>query len=412
MRISRLTVVVMFASAVFAQNAPAPLTLHDALQLMRANNIGLASARLHAKATTMAEITASLRPNPVLSSANEDFNVFNPAHFDINNQEFTQSVGFTVERGGKRAARIASAKLGSVVANDQFADNQRQAEFQVRNLFVTLLAAKDARRIAQENLSDYQRSLDANHLRLQSGDISQTEFDRSKLEEARFQNDLIAAESAERQARVQLEAAIGVPDSPSFSITGSLSPPATSFDLSSLRDLALSNRPDLKAASDSVTKAQADVRLAHANGAADLTVAPEYKRNGRDNTVGVTLQVPLRFFDRNQGEKARTRYEEQASQFAARAARLQVEADVAQAYEAYSAALRRVQLYSTEYLNTARDVRDRTAFSYEHGHSNLLDYLDALRSYRDVASAAVNANAQLWTAIHQLSYVTGAEVLP
>lgn len=51
-------------------------------------------------------------------------------------------------------------------------------------------------------------------------------------------------------------------------------------------------------------------------------------------------------------------------------------------------------------------------FSYEHGATNLLDYLDAVRAYRDVELSAVNANAQVLTAIHQLSFATATELLP
>src|SRR5712692_8708607 len=70
-----------------------PLTLREALELMRARSPVLASGRAHAEAVRANEITAGLRPNPVVTAANEDFNVFRPSQFDIRNkQEFTDSV--------------------------------------------------------------------------------------------------------------------------------------------------------------------------------------------------------------------------------------------------------------------------------------------------------------------------------
>jgi cobalt-zinc-cadmium efflux system outer membrane protein len=129
------------------------------------------------------------------------------------------------------------------------------------------------------------------------------------------------------------------------------------------------------------------------------------------NTFGVTLQVPIRIFDRNQGEKFRTEHEVKAADYAAQGARLQVLADVRQAWDAYQTAAARAQLYSNNYLQMAKQVRDRMQFSYQNSGTSLLDYLDSVRSYRDVQLASHAANAQLLTAIHQLSFVTGTELL-
>jgi cobalt-zinc-cadmium efflux system outer membrane protein len=397
----------------FAGGPGQPLTLQEALALLRAQNPTLASARAHLAAVQASETTAKLRPNPVLSLANEDFNVFNPSKFDIaNGQEFTDNVAFLMERGHKRQRRMEDAQLTTLVAGHTYRDNQRQLELLLKTAFVGMLQAKAAFKLAQENLSDYSRTLEANQLRLQSGDISQTEFDRIKVEEARFQTDLLNAELALAQTRMQLATLLAVQEQSSLDIQGTLDRPALSLDAVKLRAAALATRPDYLAAVEGVRKAQADLALANANGATDVTLAPEYKRNGPDNTLGFTVQFPLRVFDRNQGEKLRTSRELEASRFAESAARQQVISDVDQSFAAFQTALRRADLYSTDYLQRARLVRDRTEFSYRNGATNLLDYLDAVRSYRDVDLAAIAADAQLLLAVHQLSFATATELLP
>ena len=95
---------------------------------------------------------------------------------------------------------------------------------------------------------------------------------------------------------------------------------------------ALAARPDYLAAQQSVTLAKANANFAVAGGTADPTLAAEYERSGPDNTFGVSVAIPLRFFDRNQGEKLRTRLEVESSQFSLTAARNQVISDVDQAY--------------------------------------------------------------------------------
>ena len=412
-RLRTLFACVALSSLAMAQGPANGLTLQQVLEKLKTQSPTLAAARAHLEATKANQVTAALRPNPVLSSANQDFNIFNPSQFDIaNGQEFTDSMTWLIERGNKRRARITSATLETVVAEENLRDTLRQLEFAAKSAFVAMLAAKENLKLAQANLLDFQQTLEGNRIRLQAGDISETEFDRSQVEEARFQTDLLSAELALKQARVQLGALLGTDDSTQFDISGTLVPPLLQVTFEQLRDQALANRPDYLAARDLVRKAEADFRLATANGATDFSLAPEYKRNGPENTLGFTVVVPLRIFDRNQGEKLRTNREIESSKFAENAARIQVVADLRQAWDAYQTALERSRLYRTEYLNRARTVRDRLAFSYQHGATSLLDYLDAMRTFRDVQLSANTSDALLLNSIHQLSFVTGTELMP
>ena len=390
-----------------------PLTLGEAVEWARRNNPALRSARSHASAVQAGEVTAGLRPNPVFTSANQDFNVFQPSKLDpASNQEFTNSLAWTIERGGKRGARVEDAKLASQVAQAGVGDNQRQLDLQVKLAFVNLLLNIQVVKLAQDNLREYGQVIEANRLRLQAGDISETEYDRSRIEEARFQTDLLTARVALAQARSQLAALLGIDDAAKLEIRGELTPVSADVTLAQLQQTALEHRPDYIGAARSTAKAEADVRLARANAATDVTVAPEYKRNGPDNTLGVTFSVPLRIFDRNQGEKLRAARDLEASRSAQEGARLQVLADVQQAWDAYQAAMARQKLYGEDYLKRSQTVLERITFSYQHGAANLLDFLDAVRSHRDVSLSALAANAQALSALHQLSFASATELLP
>ncbi len=391
-----------------------PLTLKEAIELLRTRNPALLSGRAHLQAVQAGEISANLRPNPVFTSANEDFRVFDPSTIDISHaQEFTNSISQMIERGHKRQRRLEDAALTTRVAGDTYRDSKRQLEFQLKSAFVGLLLAKANLQLAQGNAGDYRQTVELNQVRLKAGDISGTEFDRIALEQARFESDLLAAETSVAQAREQLQALLGIePTSPGFDIQGTLEVPELSQTLPELQRAALASRPDYLGARHAVEKAKADVRLADANGATDLNLGGEYKRNGPDNTMGFTLSFPLRVFDRNQGEKLRARRELEAAQHNEQAVRLQVDAEVAQAWAAYRGARSEALLYSSDYLRRAQSVRTNTEFSFRHGGAGLLDYLDAVRSYREVELAARAANAQLMLAIHQLSFATSTELMP
>ena len=417
MRQTFLIVVLLCAGAPLARAGELPdhpLTLKEALELARARNPLLLAARQHLQAVQANEVTAGLRPNPVLTSANEDFNVFHPSQLDIaNRQEFTDNVAQLIERGHKRRLRVEDARAATQVARDGYRDAERLLELAVKTSFVAMLLAKSNLQLAQENLQDYQETVRLNEIRLKAGDISPTDFDRIKIEQVRFENDLLNAQLSLDQARVQLESLLGYAALPEkFDVQGELVAPELAYTLAELDEKAMANRPDYMAARDSVIKAQSDVRLAVANGATDVAVGGEYKRNGPDNTLGFTIAFPLRFFDRNQGEKLRTRHDLDASRSAEVAARTTVLADVTQSYQAYRSVMRLAQLYSQDYLQRARDVRDHIEFSFRNGGASPLDYLDAVRSYREVELAARAARAQAMLAVHQLSFATATELLP
>jgi outer membrane protein, heavy metal efflux system len=403
----------LVASALAQSAPPQRLTLEQALRILRTSSPVIRANQAHLEAVQAGEVTAGLRVNPVASLANQDFRVFSPSRLDpANAQEFTDALAYTFERGGKRQSRVASARAATTVQRDLTADAQRQLEFQLKSTFVAFVLAEQELILARENLSEYQQTEAANQLRLDAGDISQTDFDRIRIDESRYQSDVFQAQAAVGQARAQFGALLAFTDFRALEVEGSLNVPQLTFTLDTLNATALNHRTDYLAARDTVAKNSADLKLARANGATDMTVAPEYKRNGPDNTVGVTFSFPLRIYDRNQGEKLRAQRELESSHFAENAARLQVLSDVSQAWEGYQAALSAQHLYSSDYLQRAKDVRERMTFSYEHGATNLLDYLDAVRAYRDVELAAINASAQVLTAIHQLSFATNTELLP
>jgi cobalt-zinc-cadmium efflux system outer membrane protein len=171
-------------------------------------------------------------------------------------------------------------------------------------------------------------------------------------------------------------------------------------------------RPDLLAASRQVKANEAAIRLSDANGKTDPQFGMEYEHSGTGNTFGGNLQIPLRIFDRNQGERERTRREAESSRQVLQQAVNQVVSDVDQAYFAYQAAVAQNARYQTKYLSEAAHVRDNLEFSYRNGDATLLDYLSALQDYRQTNLAALNAQAQAQTALHQLSYATATEVNP
>jgi cobalt-zinc-cadmium efflux system outer membrane protein len=384
-----------------------PLTLKEALELARSHNPSLAAQRAQLESVKAGEVTAALRPNPELSIAKEDLGA---SQFSPLDQTF--NVSQTLERGGKRHFRMESAQISTTLARYSYQDFERQLLLSVKQSFVSLLLTRANLALAQENRRDYEKTLEMSQIRFSAGDISRTDLDRIEIQASRFQSDALSATLAMMQAREQLQALLGTTLPPGFEVAGELKSSELKIDAAQLRQQALASRPDYLAAVEQVRKAEAEVRLADANGATDVTAGAEYKRNGPENFAGITLGIPLRIFDRNQGEKLRTRRDLDGAHASEMAARNLVISDVNQALAAYDTAVQLAELYNLNYLDRARQVRDRVEFSYRNGATSLLDYLEAVREYRDTELASHAAEAQLMNAIHQLSFVTQTELLP
>ena len=394
---------------------PAPsgsnaLTLKQVLDVAQAKNPTLLAARRNLDAVRAQETQAAVRANPYLGLVGTDL-----TESDQKNNPYNLSlqVSRLFERGDKRHWRIETARATTTQTDAQLRDLTRTTLYTVKQAFFQMLIAKQALELDTANLKDFGHEVEIANDRFKAGDLGKLDFERLDLQLGNFE----ASESQDivqlRQASAQLQNLMGT-DAPKvdFDITNDIVPPAIAQSESDLIQLAILSRPDYAAAHAAVAAADSNLRLTIANGTADPTLETEYDRNGTENSVGFSVNIPLRIFDKNQGNKATARYQTDASRFTETAARNQVISDVTQAYVAYAQAKRVSDRFTTHYLDESRDVLSIAQFAFEHGGIALIDYLDALRDARSSTSDALNAYLQTWLAIQQLSSSAATELVP
>jgi len=390
------------------------LTLADALALAEQNPTLRAQAQ-SIESNRAAEVTAGLHPNP---------------SFQNDTSSATLGVYQEFEIGGKRHARLESARLATSVSKTDYADARRTLLLNVRQTFLGALLAKANAAFARENLSSFQSVIDLNRLRLEKGALSGADFLKIELQTLQFQTDLEDASLAFKTAKASLRALLGpsaLPDE--FDVEGELRATAFEKNLPELEQLALSARPDLKSAETGIDKASADVQLAKANSYPDPTIGtsllhtgneiggpswfePFYPKGETSNSMGVGISFSIPIFNRNQGEIARARSEERRARFLAEAARNQVIQDVETAYAAFESSRERVRLYEETYLSRARDSRDTAEFAYQKGATSVLDLLDAERTFRATELAYRKELAAHETNLALLEAAVGAPLTP
>lgn len=379
--------------------------------MARAKNPNLLAAQQNLLSIKAQEIQAGVRANPMLTGVGTD--VTNSASNPASPYNYSIQVSRLFERGEKRQWRLDSARSTTDQTRDQYVLQEQQTILSVKQAFTTMVLAKAALKLAQDNLKDFSHELDINKTRYDAGDIGKLDYERLELQLAQFETDETNAELNLKQGSYQLQTLIGIERvSDTFDIIGDIFPPSVPSTLSDLEQRALAARPDYKAAQDAIRVADANVKLAYANGTTDPTIEGEYDRVGTFNSAGFNISIPLRIFDRNQGNKATSKYQDQASRFSEIAARTHVYSDVDQAWAGYAASKTLSDRYNGHYLDIAKDVLGIAQFAYEHGGLALIDYLNALQDDRTITLSALNANAQTWMAIHQLSFATATDVGP
>jgi outer membrane protein, heavy metal efflux system len=407
-----------FAGAIFGQqSAPKTMTWQQAREEFEKANPTLRAARIGIDESRDEEITAYLRPNPDLTVSLDQINPFsdNPVNKYSPFSEALPyvSASYLHERQHKRELRLESAQKGTAIAQSQLADQERSLLFTLRGAFVQALQAKAVRDLAKDNLSYFDHELGISRDRYKAGDIARVDLDRQELLRVTYESDLQTADVNLRTSKIQLLQLLNdrTPIE-QFDVQGT-------FDFSEqipapdeMRRIALEERPDLKAAVQSVVKARTDYKLAMANGSTDPTFGVDFGRNPPIPVyMGVSVNIPLRIFDKNQGEKARTQVDIARNERLRDAAEAQVFSDVDSAYATLANTVTLLRPYKTKYLETAGRVRDTIAFSYQHGQAALVDYLDAQRDYRAVQVSYLNLVGSYLAAASQLNLAVGREVI-
>ena len=401
--------------------APAPaalsrVTLDDAVRLARERNHQLLATRLNVDISKADEITAALKPNPVLTSTNELFPVFNPSMLTWENfaynQNFVESVTYLFERGGKRDKRMLVAHDTTDIAGKSATDAERQLAFQTEQAFINVLLANSTLDLAKENLKNFNNVLDVNRERLRVGDLAEADFYKINLQKLQFEQDLSSAEVAAVQAKAALRQNVGYENvTDDFDVTGDLVYRKYTATLDDLKRAALEARPDWLAAQAGVTLAQHTEELALATKARDITGGLEYDRAGGLNALGFTITVDLPFNDRNQGNIAHSKIAVQQAMQQQEFAKSSVLTDVVTAWATFQTSEKVLSLYNSGYLDQAKQSLDITTYVYQHGNGTLLDLLDAERTYRSTELAYRQALAAYMTSVHQINLAVGRQVL-
>jgi cobalt-zinc-cadmium efflux system outer membrane protein len=386
--LSGLTLLAIAVSSIQAQDKPATpkrsITLDDAVEIFLRQNLELVAGRYDIETAEAEKLTARLRPNPQLTVGLSDLPLNLSGPF-IKEQTYSYGVSRTIELGGKRSKRIDVANANSDVAHGQFQMTVWQLTNDLKRKFYTVVLNQSLLNLARENEATFTEIVKHTTELVNAGEISGLDLERVEVEKLKFDTDLANSERDYEVALRDLRFALGgdyrVMD---IEVAGTIDYEPYQFSFSELRDKALAERPDLKAAQLSERAADANIRLQNAQRIPDLTLGGgiDQAPSGTSTyTAGIGIALPVS--DRNQGERAKALIEKKKAQNQEQLITNQVLSDVDKALVAFEVQRRRVDLYRTGVITKVNDIQKLTEVALKAGESSTLDLLDAIRTRRD-----------------------------
>lgn len=394
------------------------VTLDQAIQEAVTKNLDLAAEKLNITVAEAREITARLRPNPVLTVSGQSLNLIGANYSPstpLGPNQLNIHTDFPIERGHKREERVAVAKEEKSLAELGVREVMRQIIAGVQAAYVDVQQAKESVKLAQSNLSSLNAVVAANQARLQSGDLAQVELDRSRVAALQYRTAVQQAELQRDQAKTQLQQLMGRRQkSPDFDVADAMRRDALTTPPTEVARLALTRRPDYLAYQQSQARSRADLRLQLANGKVDYTIGTEFTRQSAwgvsGNSVGVYFSMPLRIFNKNQGEIARAQREIALAGARVGATEATIQTEVEKALRQYTVSRALLLGLENDLLAKAKSVRDATEYSYRRGEASLVEFLDAQRAFNDAIQSFNEASASYARSLYLIDTVSGSTV--
>jgi cobalt-zinc-cadmium efflux system outer membrane protein len=350
---------------------------------------------------------AALRPNPRLYLSSEDIQPWANNFSFINNTEDFAFLGQLFELGGKRSSRIGLARATVTQTESERAMLLQQIAGRVAGAYWNAVASQGIVTLLQGNMKAVEQIIAYNKERVAAGAARGVDLLRLQIERNRLQ---LALEVARRDAilnRIDLLRQMGREPNENIELTDSL----TSFAPIHAQtiDAVLAARADILVARDAVTTAQANVKLQRSLGVPDVDVLGGYKRNSGADTLYSSIQLPLAFRNRNQGEVERARATVRIQQDRLVQLELVVRTDVEAAEAAYNHQQKIVQDVLPDMRARAKQNLAIMDDAYRSGGVDILRYLDAERTDFDIEVSALRTLAEFQQAAVRLQIAYGVQ---
>ena len=402
----------------FAQKA---LTLQEVLLQVRTNSPTLRVERLNIEAAQADQITANLRPNPLLnnqtlfqlSSAQVPTLIAeqSPGILSRQRRQFWLQATKEFDIFNKRQARNRFAEASTTLASRSVAETERGLLFDAANRYLDARYARIQLELLQRAKNNADTLVQLNQVRLQDLVISKTDLLRTQLVAEQYGIQINTARQELRNRLNELRLVVGSVDSVSVMLNDSIVNTSflnliTTVPVDSVLRMAVTTRTDIRFAEANLETARRNVDLqqvvARPRNEAGFIWNPQ-------NTVpyaGVYLTLELPVYNRNQGGIQKSKVlQEQASQ-AVSLLQTRVRLEIQSAYQSFLISRQNVNRFKSIQADANR-VLASVRYAYLRGATTLIDLLQAQTAWFDTQTAYYQAVYTYHQHFIRLLYATG-----
>lgn len=301
-----------------ARERPEEWSLNSCIEYALANNISIKQNKIMAESSAVDVLTAKADLFPQLSFSTGHNFVNRPLTEDGNsktnsyNGNYGLNASWTVYNGGKNTKNISQQQINKEIAQLNVESSEKDITEAIVQLYVQILYANESVKINESTVSVSEAQMNRAKILLEAGSIALSDY--AQLE-AQYSNDkymLVNAQTGLQDYKLQLkqlleldgdeEMNIAMPDIAGENVLTLLP------DKNDVYQKALAMRPEIEASKLNIKAGQLSVDMAkagymptislsagigtsHTSGS-NFTFAEQVK-NGWNNSLGVTLSVPI-----------------------------------------------------------------------------------------------------------------------
>ena len=383
------------------------LTLTQLVQTVLDNNPELRSVQQSSVTAQAAVVSAGALPNPKLEWSRGD----NKARLASATPGNVQTMGISVpiEMPSVRAARVEAAQAGQRASVPQIAASRNALVAQVKLKAYEVVLRQAQAQAAYDAVKLLEQAHERVRVRVSSGEAARYEIIKADAE-------LINARQQEQSARLLAEqsqltlnrlAAGQLPNR--FDLALSLQDPV---EKAQLQNINWQSHPELLQLQSEVDKAEAQKNGAKASRwpGLELRYAQTREPDIRNNTVGVSMQIPL--FDQRRGPIDEAASEAERARLRMEGRKAELEQQMLQAWKVMEMAQVRTKALSEGAVREAESALRVAEAAYRFGERGILDVLDAQRVLRTVRADLLEARYQLQSARIELDFLAGRYAQP
>jgi len=357
-----------------------PLSLEQCIHTAIENNPLVLSSFQQYTASLARVSQAKAFPQPSIDWDSD----LQPRFFDFKNTgEWYFGISESIEFPGKRYLRGKIASKESDQIYEEIELLKLDITFQVKEAFYALLLAQRKHQYTKQNLELSKNFLQQTKLKFEAGDVARVEVLRASVEASKAASELRRNSNEVRLAKARLNYLMARKKYAPLEIKGEFIKEPISLDLETLKEKALSFRPEIKSIEHAIQGQSLQKKQAFMSYLPDFDLGVNrHNIEGEGQWWDVTLSfpIPLFFWQPAKGDIAEAQANINSLNSEFEHIKNTISLEVEESYMNAEFARSQIQLFEEEILAQAEEAYEMFLFSYQEGEIGGIELIEARRT--------------------------------